>query len=139
MYRLISFTCIPSIGHKTRDDPYTVQLNFTPAGTSGTEDHALNICVVCGNDESYMRKSVVPHDYRRHFPPFMKDHHSHDILLTCLQCHSRANSFDDQLRKELAIQYNAPLGMFMYFVMSAECYISRNLSKGDDNDNARKQ
>ena len=64
-----------------------------------------------------MRKNVVPHDYRRHFPPEMKDHHSHDILLTCPQCHGLANLYDDQLRKELAIKYNAPLGMFIYFII----------------------
>lgn len=114
-----------STGHKTNDDPYTVQLNFEPARRPGTKDHCLNcnlnICVVCGDDESYMRKNVVPHDYRRYFPLVMKDNHSHDILLTCPRCHSLANVFDDQLRKELAIKYNAPLGMFMKFVMSAEC------------------
>ena len=133
-----------STGHLTNLDPYTVQLNFEPAGRPGTEDYYYlnfkdNVCVVCGSNESYMRKNVVPHDYRRYFPLVMKDHHSHDILLTCPRCHSLANFFDDQLRKELAIKHNAPLGMFMYFVMSAECYISGNLSKGDDNDNARKQ
>ncbi|XP_068712618.1 exonuclease 3'-5' domain-containing protein 2-like [Montipora foliosa] len=103
------------IGHLTSLDPYTVQLNFEPAGRPGTEDYYYlnfkdNVCVVCGSDESYMRKNVVPHDYRRHFPLVMKDHHSHDILLTCRKCHCLANHHDDQLRKELAIKYNAPLG-----------------------------
>lgn len=103
------------IGHLTSLDPYTVQLNFEPAGRPGTEDYYYlnfkdNVCVVCGSDESYMRKNVVPHDYRRHFPLVMKDHHSHDILLTCPKCHCLANHHDDQLRKELAIKYNAPLG-----------------------------
>ena len=114
------FTCIPSIGQKTEDDPYTVQLNFPPAGRPGTEDHYLNICVVCGDDESYMRKSVVPHDYRRHFPLVLKDHNPHDILLTCPRCHSLADFFYDQLRKELAIKYNAPLGMFIYYILCVD-------------------
>ncbi|XP_068690775.1 uncharacterized protein [Montipora foliosa] len=103
------------LGHLTSLDPYTVQLDFEPAGRPGTEDYYYlnfkdNVCVVCGSDESYMRKNVVPHDYRRHFPLVMKDHHSHDILLTCPKCHCLANHHDDQLRKELAIKYNAPLG-----------------------------
>ena len=114
-----------STGHLTNLDPYTVQLNFEPARRPGTEDYYQhvkdNICVVCGSDESLMKKNVVPHDYRRFFNSALKDHHSHDILLTCPRCHSLANFFDDQLRKELAIKYNAPLGMFILFVTSAEC------------------
>ena len=118
-YSIILLTRIFSTGHLTKHDPDTVQLNFEPARRPGTRDHCLNInvniCVVCGSDESCTKKSVVPHEYRRHFPSSMKDHNSHDILLTCPQCHSLANIIDDQLRKELAIKYNAPLGMFMYF------------------------
>lgn len=57
-----------------------------------------------------MKKSVVPHEYRRHFPAVMKNHHSHDILLTCQSCHRLAGFHDNQLRKELASKYNAPLG-----------------------------
>ena len=116
-----------STGHLTNVDPYTVQLNFEPAGKPGTEDYYYlnfkdNICVVCGSDESYMRKNVVPHDYRRYFPLVMKDHHSHHILLTCPRCHSLANFFDDQLRKELVTKYNAPLGLF-FFLYKLECFI----------------
>ena len=109
------------LGHLTNLDPYTVQLDFEPAGRPGTEDDYYqnfkqNICVVCGSKESYMRKMIVPRDYRRHFPPVMKDHQSHDILLTCPGCHRLAISYDDRLRKELAIKYNAPLGLFIYYI-----------------------
>ena len=27
-----------------------------------------NRCVVCGSSGSYIRKNVVPHEYRKHFP-----------------------------------------------------------------------
>ncbi|XP_015750048.1 PREDICTED: exonuclease 3'-5' domain-containing protein 2-like [Acropora digitifera] len=95
-----------SLRHLTKHGPYTRR--------RGTKDHCLNInvniCAVCGSDESCTKKSVVPHEYRRHFPPVVKDHHSHDILLTCPRCHSMANFFDDQLREQLAIKYKAPLG-----------------------------
>ena len=27
-----------------------------------------NKCVVCGEEESYLKKYVVPHEYRKYFP-----------------------------------------------------------------------
>lgn len=27
-----------------------------------------NVCVVCGKEEGYVRKYIVPHEYRKHFP-----------------------------------------------------------------------
>ena len=69
-----------------------------------------------------MRQNVVPQDYRRHFPPEMKDHHSHDILPTCPRCHGLANLYDDQLKKELAIKYNAPLVMLIYYTNWSALY-----------------
>lgn len=103
------------IGELTCLDPYTVQLKFEPSGRPGSEDSYYlnfkdNICVVCGSDHSYMRKNIVPHDYRRYFPLVMKDHHSHDVLLMCSDCHRLSTFYDDKLRRELAIKYNAPLG-----------------------------
>jgi hypothetical protein len=35
----------------------------------------------------YLRHSIVPHTYRRHFPLRFKSHLSHDIVLLCLKCH----------------------------------------------------
>lgn len=104
-----------SEGELTSLDPYTVQLKFEPSGRPGSEDSYYlnfkdNICVVCGSDHSYMRKNIVPHDYRRYFPLVMKDHHSHDVLLMCPECHRISTFYDDKLRRELAIKYNAPLG-----------------------------
>ena len=104
-----------SAGSLTCLDPYTVQLKFEPSGRPGSEDSYYlnfkdNICVVCGSDQSYMRKNIVPHDYRRYFPLVMKDHHSHDILLMCPECHCLSNSYDARLRDKLADEYNAPLG-----------------------------
>lgn len=112
---LRSFKLYLLAGHLTCLDPYTVQLNFEPSGRPGAEDSYYlnfknNICVVCGSDQSYMRKNIVPHDYRRYFPLVMKDHHSHDIVLMCPDCHCLSNHHDDRLRKELATKYGAPLG-----------------------------
>ena len=113
--KCIKFEFLISEGKLTGLDPYTVQLKFEPSGCPGSEDSYYlnfkdNICVVCGSDQSYMRKNIVPHDYRRYFPFVMKDHHSHDILLMCPECHRLSTFYDDKLRKELANKYNAPLG-----------------------------
>jgi hypothetical protein len=40
----------------------------------------------------------------------MKDHISHDVLLLCLDCHLKSNSFDVMLRQQLAVECNAPIG-----------------------------
>ena len=92
-----------------------MRLKFEPSGRPQAEDSYYlsfkeNVCVVCGRDESYLRKSIVPHDYRRHFPICMKDHHCHDILLMCSECHRLSNFYDEQLRQTLAKEYDAPLG-----------------------------
>ena len=65
---------------------------------------------MCGSDKSYLRKNIVPHDYRRYFPLVLKDHHSHDVLLMCSECHRLSAFHDDKLRKELERKFNAPLG-----------------------------
>ena len=122
-------------GHLTCLDPYTVQLNFEPSGRPGAEDSYYlnfknNICVVCGSDHSYMRKNIVPHDYRRYFPLVMKDHHSHDIVLMCPDCHCLSNYHDDRLRKELATNYDAPLGKHTIDVMLIHALFLRSFIFG---------
>ncbi|KAI4787267.1 hypothetical protein KUCAC02_036584, partial [Chaenocephalus aceratus] len=58
-----------------------------------------NLCVVCGKADSYIRKNIVPHEYRRHFPTEMKDHNSHDILLLCTCCHAASNGCEEGVRQ----------------------------------------
>ena len=77
----------------------TVRLNFEPAGRSSGRaggyycNPKSNICVVCGTDESSLRKYIVPHEYRKFFPDVMRDHQSHDVLLMCLNCHQQSNRY----------------------------------------------
>ena len=77
-----------------------VRLKFEPAGRpeGAAGDYYLadkcNQCVVCGKDESYLRKYIVPHEYRKYFPEVMRDHQSHDVLLMCVHCHQRSNLHD---------------------------------------------
>ena len=56
----------------------TVRLNFEPSGRPSSEYDQyylldkVNKCVVCGKDESFLRKNIVPHEYRKHFPEHLK-------------------------------------------------------------------
>ena len=104
------------LGEMTCEDPLTVKLFFEPSGRPMPDaDYYTtikeNVCVVCEGTESFVRKMIIPHDYRRYFPMDLKDQMSHDVLLMCLSCHHFAQQWDEQLRQRLAKQYNAPLGM----------------------------
>lgn len=62
------------IGELVSAEPYTVRLKFEPAGRAVGEvgrfyqQEKENRCVVCGGDESYQRKNIVPREYRKYFP-----------------------------------------------------------------------
>ncbi|KPJ17820.1 Exonuclease 3'-5' domain-containing protein 2 [Papilio machaon] len=97
------------------DNPLTVRLRFEPSGRSVGDVGRYyqltkeNKCVVCGGDNSYIRKNVVPREYRKYFPEIMKDHSSHDVVLLCTGCHQRSNMRDQAVRERLAEQCGAPL------------------------------
>lgn len=103
------------LGTIIEKEPFTVRLNFEPSGRALGEvgqyytQVKLNQCVVCGTAEKFIRKNVVPREYRKYFPVVMKAHQSHDILLLCPSCHETSNSHDLQLRKKLADMCDAPL------------------------------
>ncbi|XP_060076578.1 exonuclease 3'-5' domain-containing protein 2-like [Ylistrum balloti] len=100
------------LADKVEDSPLTVKLRFEPAGRP-TDDYYLqdkeNICVVCGADESYIRKCVIPREYRKYLPHQLKDHSSHDVLLMCVPCHMDSTQHDSVLRNKLAEECNAPI------------------------------
>ena len=53
------------------DDPMTVQLLFEPSGRPFDDQNYYmnekdNVCVVCGADESYIRKNIIPREYRKY-------------------------------------------------------------------------
>ncbi|NXT54540.1 EXD2 protein, partial [Pluvianellus socialis] len=103
------------IGELVSTDPFVVKLRFEPSGRPESQvDYYLtvkeNLCVVCGKRESYIRKNIVPHEYRRHFPIQMKDHNSHDVLLLCTSCHAISNYYDNHLKQQLAEEFSAPIG-----------------------------
>ncbi|KAG5317372.1 EXD2 protein, partial [Pseudoatta argentina] len=104
-----------NLGKLVETDPYTVRLNFEPSGRALGEvgqyytQVKLNQCVVCGCTEKFIRKNVVPREYRKYFPLVMKAHQSHDVLLLCPSCHEISNNHDLQLRRKLADICDAPL------------------------------
>uniref|UniRef100_A0A8C0X3C0 Exonuclease 3'-5' domain-containing protein 2 n=1 Tax=Castor canadensis TaxID=51338 RepID=A0A8C0X3C0_CASCN len=103
------------IGELVSEEPFVVRLRFEPAGRpESPRDYYLmvkeNLCVVCGKTDSYIRKNVIPHEYRKHFPIEMKDHNSHDVLLLCTSCHAISNYYDNHLKQQLAKEFQAPIG-----------------------------
>ncbi|XP_023954767.2 exonuclease 3'-5' domain-containing protein 2 [Bicyclus anynana] len=96
-------------------EPLKVRLRFEPAGRSVGDVGRYyqltkeNKCVVCGAHDSYIRKNVVPREYRKYFPEIMKEHSSHDVVLLCVSCHQLSNMLDRTLRERLAEQCAAPL------------------------------
>ncbi|XP_008487602.1 exonuclease 3'-5' domain-containing protein 2 [Diaphorina citri] len=104
------------LGSLVREDPFTVRLSFQPEGFDREDckyysEEKRNQCVVCGSEERYslVKKYIVPHEYRKYLPDYMKDRRSHDVLLMCYRCHMRSNMKDQAMRKSLARLCNAPL------------------------------
>lgn len=62
------------LGEIVRDDPLTVRLNFEPSGRALGKvgeyytQIKINQCVVCGVNDSFIKKNVVPKEYRKFFP-----------------------------------------------------------------------
>ena len=88
------------LGEYVGEGKTNVRLKFEPSGRpEGPAGEyyltdKLNRCVVCGKSESYLRKYIVPHEYRKFFPEIMRDHQSHDVLLMCVSCHQSSNLQD---------------------------------------------
>ena len=60
----------------------------------------------------------------------MKSHRSHDVVLLCFDCLSRALSAQDRLKKELAEQYDAPLREISpFFTLNHHVVAMQRISK----------
>ena len=94
------------LGEVVQQDPLIVRLNFEPSGRPVNEGNdgnfylqeRINECVCCGRKDSYIRKNVVPREYRRHFPEVLKSHQNHDVVLLCAKCHKNSNIADNVFR-----------------------------------------
>jgi len=92
----------------------TIRLNFTPNGLGNHQrDFGLtqmkNHCVCCGTTDYLTRHHVVPICYRKYFPLDIKSHNFHDVLLMCVECHDTYERKADELKKQLSLEYKAPI------------------------------
>jgi hypothetical protein len=60
----------------------------------------MNICVVCGAAENFVRHYVVPFCYRTLFPAAYKEHLPHDVVLLCVHCHMAADQHVQKRKKQ---------------------------------------
>jgi hypothetical protein len=65
------------------------------------------MCVVCGKQDDYAKFNVIPTVYRVHLPDSLKSHRSHDIVLLCFECHTKAAVHQNILKKEISKKYNS--------------------------------
>lgn len=63
----------------------------------------MHLCGLC------CRYRIVPSCYRRSFPPHLKSHRSHDIVLLCVDCHQAAHKAAERLKRQLANELGVPL------------------------------
>ena len=74
-----------------------------------TTSHKENICVVCGDNQYFMRHYIVPYCYRSLLPHKYKNHMPHDIVILCPDCHlvceqstqSKQKYIENKLRQQL--------------------------------------
>lgn len=99
-------------------NPLEIQLNFEPKGNGRAEDEYYlqqmqNICVSCGKDNNLNRHHIVPVCFRKWFPEDIKNHSHYDIVLLCVDCHERYERHSYNLKRKLALEFDAPLdGIF---------------------------
>ncbi|GKD07870.1 RRP6-like protein 3 isoform X1, partial [Tanacetum coccineum] len=97
------------------EDPPAIMLLFEHKGQledEGNDFHTQikkNMCVGCGEGNHYLRHCIIPSCYRTHFPAHLKCHRHGNILLVCVDCHEKANSFAEKYKKKLASDYEIPL------------------------------
>lgn len=93
-------------------DDTTLRLKFEPKGLGyhGNPKYNLaekkNICVVCGVNHNLTKHHVVPKEFRKYFPIELKRFNSHDVLVTCVQCHKTYERHSDVFKLQLAEKYN---------------------------------
>lgn len=94
-------------------DEFTFQLTFHPHGMGHRYSPLSyfylkkrdNRCVCCGTMEKLSSHHTVPLCYRRHFPSYLKENASHDIVLLCINCHETYELYANKLKRELISKY----------------------------------
>merc|ERR1719354_851292 len=96
------------------ENPFTVQLNFEPAGKPQSKDdfqlnERSNCCVVCGYNGHVAHKNIIPRDYKKFFPEEYKSHNPHDVVPLCIPCHQQSNMIDHDFKRKISEEFNVPL------------------------------
>jgi hypothetical protein len=112
--RRIDWYLARDLAELVADNPPTIKLKFEPSGRRGLKDPWTtlckpNHCVVCGVTEGLNRHHTVPWSFLRHFPESAKKHNSHDVLPTCVKCHTEYEDHSNKKRKHLSEQYGVCL------------------------------
>lgn len=122
-----------------------LRLNFDPKGKAHYADpyylmHKDNICTVCGCETELTRHHIVPYMYRKHFSEEIKSHNYHDVVLTCVWCHTKyeknANILKNIIMKEHDIKIQRPT--FLSTNAKVVSYASAILKHGDKIPSERK-
>jgi len=96
-------------------DPPIIRLKFRPKGRGHEGDPYFtqaieNVCVVCGSKKELSRHHIVPWIYRYWcFPRDQERNWSYDVLALCVFCHARYEKFATNLKKEIHLEFGAPL------------------------------
>ncbi|XP_071089719.1 exonuclease 3'-5' domain-containing protein 2-like [Haliotis cracherodii] len=108
-----------NLGRKISDDPFIVQLKYELEMTNEDEVHdnlyednedTVAMCVVCGRTHAFIKKYVIPTEYKRYFHRVLKSaRRSQNILILCPDCYQVSSQHDAILRQQLAHKCNAPL------------------------------
>ncbi|XP_041974350.1 exonuclease 3'-5' domain-containing protein 2-like [Aricia agestis] len=114
------------LAERISTEPFTVRLKS--AGDVGKYYQLIEEtkCVVCGKDNSYIRKNIVPREYTKYFP--VRNRSAHDMLLLCGSCHQRSITLDQSIRERLAKLCDAPLSKTKY-TEKADCKKIRSAAR----------
>jgi hypothetical protein len=90
-----------------------IRLQFIPNGPGSAGDlfyleERLNICVVCGTDQTLTKHHIVPYGYRRFWPEELKSHNWFDVVLLCKGDHEKYERHAKQLKRQIADEYQVP-------------------------------
>lgn len=97
---------------------YSVKLKFNPDGPGHINDAYYlskkeNRCVVCGSGKRLNKHHVVPNMYRKNMHIAIKSHSYHDILPVCIECHENYESKANDLKQQIAEEYDFPVNAWM--------------------------
>ncbi|KAL9657140.1 hypothetical protein ABK040_002765 [Willaertia magna] len=92
----------------------SIQLNFKAKGDGHSNDEFYlskieNQCVACGEVNDLTRHHVIPYEYRKFMPEFIRSNSSHDICLLCHRCHEFYEIHAIKLKNDISIEFNAPV------------------------------